>query len=72
MSPKDHVKILSVLIDASLKYHKHIASAVAKELEAALELRRLKEISPTVAQQLFTATVAPTVDYASNVRMHAC
>jgi hypothetical protein len=72
VSPKDHVKILGVLMDASLKYHKHIASAAAKGLEAALELRRLKGISPTVARQLFTATVAPTVDYASNVWMHAC
>jgi hypothetical protein len=72
VSPKDHVKILGVLMDASLKYHKHIASAAAKGLETALELRRLKGISPTVARQLFTATVAPTVDYASNVWMHAC
>ena len=72
VSPKDHVKILGVLMDASLKYHKHIASAAAKGLEAALELRRLKGISPTVARQLFTATVTPTVDYASNVWMHAC
>jgi ribonuclease HI/exonuclease III len=72
VSPKDHVKILGVLMDARLKYHKHIASAAAKGLEAALELRRLRGLSPTVARQLFTATVAPTVDYASNVWMHAC
>ncbi|KAG9193926.1 hypothetical protein G6011_03961 [Alternaria panax] len=67
VSPKDHVKILGVLMDARLKYHKHIARAAAKGLEAALELRRLRGLSPTVARQLFTATVAPTVDYASNV-----
>ncbi|KAG9185064.1 hypothetical protein G6011_03011 [Alternaria panax] len=72
VSPKDHVKILGVLMDARLKYHKHIARAAAKGLEAALELRRLRGLSPTVARQLFTATVAPTVDYASNVWMHAC
>lgn len=59
-------------MDARLKYHKHIARAAAKGLEAALELRRLRGLSPTVARQLFTATVAPTVDYASNVWMHAC
>ena len=36
VSPKDHVKILGVLMDARLKYHKHIARAAAKGLEAAL------------------------------------
>jgi hypothetical protein len=71
VSPKDHVKILGVIMDTRLKYHKHIARAAAKGLEAALELRRLRGLSPTVARQLFTATVAPTVDYASNVWMHA-
>lgn len=71
MSPKDHVKILGVLMDAKLKYQKHIARAAAKGLEAAMELRRLRGLSPATARQLFTATVAPTVDYASNVWMHA-
>jgi ribonuclease HI len=70
--PKDHVKILGVLMDARLKYQKHIARAAAKGLEVALELRRLRGLSPSVARQLFTATVAPTVDYASTVWMHAC
>jgi hypothetical protein len=71
VSPKDHVKILGVVMDTRLKYHEHIARAAAKGLEAALELRKLRGLSPTVARQLFTATVAPTVDYASNVWMHA-
>jgi len=69
--PKDHVKILGVLMDANLKYQKHIARAAAKGLEAAMELKRLRGLSPATARQLFTATVAPTVDYASNVWMHA-
>ncbi|KAJ5715983.1 uncharacterized protein N7483_013164 [Penicillium malachiteum] len=29
-------------------------------------------LSPATARQLFTSTVAPVVDYASNVWMHAC
>jgi hypothetical protein len=29
-------------------------------------------ISPSTARQLFSATVAPVVDYASNVWKHAC
>lgn len=69
--PKDHVKILGVLMDAKLKYQKHVARAATKGLEAAIELRRLRGLSPATARQLFTSTVAPTVDYASNVWMHA-
>ncbi|KAJ9481135.1 hypothetical protein VN97_g12366 [Penicillium thymicola] len=54
--PKDHVKILGVLIDTRLKYKEHIARAASKGL---------------AARQLFTSTMAPVVDYASNVWMHA-
>ncbi|KAI2669704.1 hypothetical protein LCP963914a_9892 [Penicillium roqueforti] len=70
--PKDHVKILGVLMDTRLKYKEHIARAASKGLEAAMELRRLRGLSPATARQLFTSTVAPVVDYASNVWMHAC
>ncbi|KAI3277363.1 transcriptional regulator family: Zinc finger, CCHC-type [Penicillium roqueforti] len=70
--PKDHVKILGLLMDARLKYKEHIARAASKGLEAAMELRRLRGLSPATARQLFTSTVAPVVDYASNVWMHAC
>lgn len=69
---KDHVKILGVLMDTRLKYKEHIARAASKGLEAAMELRRLRGLSPATARQLFTSTVAPVVDYASNVWMHAC
>ena len=70
VSPKDCVKILGVLMDAKLKYKEHIAKAASKGLEAVMELRRLRGISPSTARQLFTSTVAPVVDYASNVWMH--
>ncbi|KAJ5085332.1 hypothetical protein N7532_010103 [Penicillium argentinense] len=72
VEPKDHVKILGVLMDTKLKYKEHIARAASKGLEAAMELRRLRGLSPATARQLFTSTVAPAVDYASNVWMHAC
>jgi ribonuclease HI/exonuclease III len=71
VQPKDHVKILGVVMDAKIKYKEHIARAASKGLEAALELKRLRGLSPATARQLFTATVAPVVDYASNVWMHA-
>ncbi|KAJ6117870.1 hypothetical protein N7523_005788 [Penicillium sp. IBT 18751x] len=58
-------------MDTRLKYKEHIARAASKGLEAAMELRRLPGLSPVTARQLFTSTVAPVVDYASNVWMHA-
>jgi hypothetical protein len=70
--PQDHVKILGLLMDARLKYKEHMARAASKGLEAAMELRRLRGLSPATARQLFTSTVAPVVDYASNFWMHAC
>jgi hypothetical protein len=38
MEPKDHVKILGILMDVRLKYKEHIARAASKGLEAAMEL----------------------------------
>ncbi|EAQ91505.1 hypothetical protein CHGG_03440 [Chaetomium globosum CBS 148.51] len=49
----------------------HIARTAAKGLAAALALKRLKMLSPRTARQLFVATVAPVMDYAANVWMHA-
>jgi hypothetical protein len=59
-------------MDTKTKYKECIARASSKGLEAALELKRLRGLSPATARQLFTSTVAPVVDYASNVWMHAC
>lgn len=70
VQPKRHVKILGIIMDAELKYKEHIAMAASKGLVAAMELKRLRGLSPAIARQLFTATVAPLVDYASNVWMH--
>ncbi|KDN71873.1 hypothetical protein CSUB01_09606 [Colletotrichum sublineola] len=70
VEPKNHTKILGVIMDTRLKYKEHIARASSKGLKAALELQRLRGLSPATARQLFTATVAPVVDYASNIWMH--
>ncbi|KAJ0132729.1 putative phosphatase SPAC5H10.03 [Fusarium oxysporum f. sp. albedinis] len=70
--PTDQVKILGVVMDSRLHYKQHIARAATKGLEAAMELRRLKGMAPSTTRQLFAAMVAPVVDYASNVWMHAC
>jgi hypothetical protein len=58
-------------MDTRLKYKAHIARAASKGLEAAMELKRLRGLSPSTAWQLFTSTVTPVVDYASNVWMQA-
>ncbi|KAJ5117310.1 hypothetical protein N7448_010942 [Penicillium atrosanguineum] len=71
VEPKEHAKILGVRMDTRLKYKKHISRAASKGLEAAMELRRFRSLSPATARQLFTSTVALVVDYASNVWMHA-
>lgn len=65
------MKILGVIVDTRLKYKQHIARAASKGLEAALELTRLKGLSTAAARQLVSGTVAPVVDYASNIWMHA-
>jgi hypothetical protein len=70
VTPKTEAKILGVIMDSELRYRKHIAKAATKGLKAALALRRLKMLSPSTARQLFGATVAPVMDYASNVWMH--
>ncbi|KJK89308.1 hypothetical protein H633G_06807 [Metarhizium anisopliae BRIP 53284] len=70
--PKETAKVLGVVLGTGLRYKQHIAEAAAKGLPAAMQLKRLRGLSPRVARQLFTAAVAPAMDYASNVWSHAC
>ena len=72
VTPKQTAKILGVVMDTELRYKQHMANAATKGLVAAMALRRLRMVSPSTARQLFAATVAPVMDYASNVWMHAC
>jgi hypothetical protein len=72
VKPKENVKLLGVIMDQALRFKEHIAGVAAKGLTAAMCLKRLKMASPQTARQLFTATVTPTMDYASNVWSHAC
>ena len=39
VQPKEHVKILGVIMDAKLKYREHMVRAASKGLEAVIELR---------------------------------
>ena len=70
--PKEQVKVLGVVMDSKLQYKQHIARAATKGLEAALNLRRLRDLSLLTARHLFAATVAPVVDYISNIWMYGC
>ncbi|RBQ84877.1 hypothetical protein VDGD_04845 [Verticillium dahliae] len=72
VNPKEEVKVLGVILDQQLRYKKHIARAATKGLKAAMALRRLRGLAPSVARQLYTSTVAPVMDYASCIWMHAC
>ena len=72
IAPKETAKILGVIMDSGLRYVQHIGKATTKGLLAAMALKRLRLVSPSTARQLFGATVAPVVDYASNVWMHVC
>ncbi len=51
--PKNHVKILGVVMDSRLRYKEHIARAASKGLEAAMELKRLAGVSSPTARQLY-------------------
>ena len=70
MAPREEAQILGVVMDTERRYHKHLANAATKGLTAALALKRLRNISPSVARQLFGATVAPAMDYASSIWMY--
>lgn len=70
ITPKDSGKILGLVMDSQLRYREHMAKAATRGLRAAMCLRRLKMVTPRTARQLFVATVAPTMDYASNVWSH--
>ncbi|KAF4334758.1 endonuclease exonuclease phosphatase [Fusarium beomiforme] len=70
--PKKSGKILGLVMDSELRYEEHIKEAATRGLRAAMCLRRLKMLTPRTARQLFVATVAPTMDYASNVWSHRC
>ncbi|GAB1314527.1 hypothetical protein MFIFM68171_04737 [Madurella fahalii] len=72
VEPKTYVKVLGVVMDTKLRYREHIARAVSKGLDAAMELKRLRGLSPLATRQLFTTMVAPVMDCASNVWMHEC
>src|SRR5947199_7160960 len=45
----------------------HTARATKRGIKAALALKRLKGLRPRTVRHLFQSTVAPVIDYSSNV-----
>lgn len=70
VQPKGSAKILGVIVDTELRYREHLARAATRGLRAAMALKRLRTLSPTTARLLYVSTVAPVMDYASNVWVH--
>jgi hypothetical protein len=52
-------------MDQELRYKEYVAGKADKAYKAVLE--RLQELRPLSMRQLFSATVAPVMDYASPV-----
>lgn len=67
IDPNQSVKILGVIMDQGLRYREHVVGKADKAFEAALALKRLQGLRPASMRQLFLATVAPTMDYASPI-----
>ena len=65
--PCTETKILGVLMDSELRFKNHIKKVSYKGLKAALTLKRMRVLILSAARQLFRATVALVVDYASLV-----
>ena len=58
-------------MDSQLRFKTHIMRAANRGLQAALALKRLHALSPTVARQLFHSAVTLTVDYGNTIWGHA-
>ncbi|KAG9801086.1 hypothetical protein KCU95_g30, partial [Aureobasidium melanogenum] len=67
IQPSQSIKVLGVILDQGLRFKEHLAEKAEKALKAALALKRLQGLNPSTMRQLYTATVAPVMDYASPV-----
>jgi hypothetical protein len=65
--PQGEVKVLGVILDRKLRFKAHMARAAKKGTNAALALKRVRGTNPKTARRLFTALVAPSMDYASPI-----
>lgn len=57
MRPTASVKVLGLIMDTRLRYQEHTSRAARRGLRAAMALKRLRGLSPSVTRKLFNATV---------------
>ena len=67
MKPSNQIKLLGVIFDKQLRFKEHVARTASRGLKAALTLSRLRALLPSAARQLFSATVAPIIDYGAAI-----
>lgn len=65
ISPRQSVKMLGVIVNQGLRYREHVAGKADKDFKAAPALKRLQGLRSASMRQLFLATAAPVMDYAS-------
>ena len=70
--PKEHIKVLGIIIDTKLQYKQYIAKAATKGLEAVMNLKQFRGLCPSMARHLFTAIVVPVMDYVFNIWVYGC
>ena len=70
MRPQEETKILGVIMDSRLRFKSHVKKILTKGLKVVLALKRMRTLTLAAARQLFNATVAPVIDYASSVWLH--
>lgn len=65
IQPSPNLKLLGVVLDQKLKYQEHIGNEVKRGIDAVLALKRLRNLRPETARQLYNSIVTPVTDYAS-------
>lgn len=65
--PSKRERILGVIFDSELRFKDHLAKVKSRGWRSASQLKRLTNIMPKAARQLYLATVASKTDYAATV-----
>lgn len=68
---KNVFKVLGVHMDRKLRCKDHAREMATKGVRAALALKRLRGLQTRTARQLYQATIAPIIDYASPIPLFA-
>lgn len=67
VQPSTKERILGVIFDSELRFKDHLAKVKTRGWRSASQLKRLSNLAPKAARQLYLATVASKTDYAAAV-----